>query len=450
MQKKIARILIAIFALATIWGVFFFARAILEARPNDNLLHVPQDATFVARINGHKLLKDGFQTVILEEDDKVVHLLRELYERRTEDQEERVRLGIDFNSDIVLFDKVYDKEHIFGILLNLSHPSRFNKHIMGVLNRGQVASSRDNVGIILSMDHTKKSSLSMMDLRILADNILLQKSSLNLQQKLAFQDETSIARTWSENGLLHEGEIFNASNLNFDLKDEKLLITGDVKMTLHEHEQLNIRLRPKGIHLTAKAISTVVKDSLSVLFKEFNLPTGELCGVSMNYYGMKIVTTPKLAVVPHFDAILKFDNDFKLRPTLDSLHSAGDINLERYHFEYGGENFYWKQLSPNTIYLGLESKPDIINNKSKEVLNLQGDISNLTKVDGHGLFRQILEFNPKYAAGKSLSSKIRDCNLSVKRLGNNRYGLKGEIEFIDDQHAINSILSFLIESHIIN
>ncbi len=456
-KNRITRFLIGIFALTMFWGIFMVSRFILEISDNENLKHVPADARFVMVLNGRRLLEEGFNTVILAEDEGIIRLIEELYKRKSQGKQERARLGIDYNSDIVFFSKNYDSVLVDGLIINLDQPHLFRKNIGEFISKNQAYSANDHVGVILTQhDMEGQRNLTAADLQIQAAKVLQEESSVLNEYSNRQRDENSIATTISNDGFLRESDLIRNTNLSFDLTENKVTVSGKVDLKLHMHQHLSKRLSPDGIHFTAKALSRNVKDSISQYFAGFNLPTEHLCGISLNYHGVKIVDDPTLLYIPLIDALMKFDQPVDFHAELDSLEAKWnaseyeDVFKQSGHsFEYGGIKFYWQQYEDNSIYIGLQEVPKIIDYGGNEVFLLDGRLDRLTNIESTKRMQRILDFFPQYTASKALSLKINTCHISITQDKGDHYNMSGEIDFIKDQHAINAFLSFLIESQVL-
>ena len=434
-----------------LWGAFAVSSLLLEQHNNNNVDFIPENSVFVARIDGRKLLKEGLSSVILEEDNEIISLIEKLTTDRADTSGISNRPGINFNSDIIFFTVLNGNNKLFGALFNLNSPKRFNKNIPNLLNHHQSYSSNEHIGIIISESVINDIvPFNKKELKSIAVDLLKEKQDFPFEEVLSFQDNNTMAKTWSNKGFLKNGDVFSNSNLSFAVNEHLLNLKGTLEISTNKKSLLSNKIKPKGTHLTILQLSEAANDSISKLLNEFNLEAANLNGLSINFYGTEIIEEPSFVIVPKFDALLYFESSFDVKRNIDSLTVQGII--EEYtedYVLYGGCKFYYDQIDAQTIYIGKSKNPEYLDFDKSSIVEVSGSLEPLTLITGTGIMKKFIEIISIFSASKDLSGKIDEIDLSIKKGSENTVQLEGELIFKKGFYPLNSILKFALEGQLI-
>lgn len=445
-MRKIKKLTATVFTLAMLWGAFFFGRLIFEISPNNNLHYIPEEASFVARIDGRQLFEKGIRSVVLEEDEDIVRLIEEIFERKSGTDEIK-DLGIVYHSDIVFFTTIIDEQTINGFIFNLSNNKHFKDNIGSVINKNQTFAYHNNVGIILGFTEESK-RMSIADLQIQADIILKEESSFDFS-RIEMDDKVAF-KSWSSRGLMAEGEAISGTDLSFYVDDTEIKIKGKVELKKQAIATETRTLKPSHTHISSVVISEALNDSINSFLTDLGLMEAEVSAISLNYQGTEIVEEPSFFIVPLIDLLITTSNPYDLQSSLDSLALyEEDIELLSNHFKYGGKSFYFEQISDNQFYIGVTKKPVFIDRKKDVLFEVNGSLAPLTSFYGKGMMRRFLELIPIYSASKDLTLKIDKANIRLLASDNNSGNIEGNVRFKKENFALNALVHFAIEGHII-
>jgi hypothetical protein len=446
-MRKIKKLTATLFTLVMLWAAFFFGRLIFEISPSNNLNYIPEDSYFVARIDGRQLFEKGIKSIVLEEDEDIVRLIEEIFQRKS-GTEEIEDLGIIYHSDIIFFNKEIDNERISGFIFNLSSEKNFSKNIESILNSNQTFAYHNQVGVILGFVNKDSHSMSVQDLQIQADNILKATSSFDLA-KLEMIDRT-VFRSWSSRGLIQEGEAISSTNLSFKVEDTEINVDGSVELKESAVSDELKTLAKSHTHISSVVISEGMNDSINSFLIDLGLPETRVSAISLNYQGTEIVEEPSFFIVPLIDLLITTSEPYDLNSALDTLGLYDDdIEVLSNHFVYGGKSFYFDQLNDHQFYIGITKKPKYSERKKNILFEVNGSLAPLTSFYGKGMMRRFLELIPIYSASKDLTLKIEDVDIQLLDTGNNAGDIKGEIRFKKENFALNALVHFAIEGHII-
>ena len=431
-----------------LWGSFYVAKLALEIIPNNNINFIPKEAKFVAKIDGRQLFEKGFRSIVLDEDHEIITLMDEILNRKASGEEQK-SLGIAFHSDIIFFRVEIRNEDVEGYIFNLSSQKKFQENISSILKKNQTSAHNKKVGIILSLTEGKESKIELEDLQIQADLMINKKSSFDLK-KIAPDKDNSVLQSWYNTGLIDDDGIITNSEVNFQLLDNAIHVNGDLEFEGHKPSEKRQRLHPKNTHLTSTIVSSEITDSINVFFKALNLKEADIRAISINYHGTEIVEEPSFFIVPYIDLLIETHTDYDIKPSIDSAAVIdSDISFNENYFEYGGKKFYFEQISPKLFYIGVTENPEIEQMENDIYLDCSGSLTHLTRFYGEGIMRKFLEIIPLYSASRDLASKIESVEIKIKTTKGNKGNLHGEIIFNDESYALNALIHFAIDGHII-
>lgn len=430
------------------WGAFYVIKLVLETTPSNNLKYIPKNAQFVAKIDGRQLFEQGVRSIVLDEDQEIIRLIDQIFERKT-GSDERKDLGIAFKSDLIFFKLDIKDENISGFLFNLSNPKNFQNNISSILQKNQTFAKRDHVGIVLHLTETDENNIGIADLQIQGDQLLKEESDFDLDN-LSDSNDKTLLHSWSKRGLLEDGGIVANSNLSFEITDNKILIDGNLAFEDLKPSKKRKRLKAKNTHLTSTIVSPGLADSINLFFSGLNLPEADINSISINYHGTEIVEEPSFFIVPYVDMLIETNKPYQLNAALDSAALAeSDIELHDDFFKYGGKTFHYKQLSSALFYIGITQNPEIETIDDGLFLELSGSLSHLTQFYGEGIMRKFLEIIPIYSASKELASKIDEVDFKISKISPDKGKVNGEILFKKENYALNALIHFAIDGHLL-
>lgn len=416
-----------------------------QEHTNENHAYIPVDATFAARIDGRKLIKTSISSILLNEDEEIIELLIEAF--KDEHDTELKSVGISLNSDVILFNQTDQGHRLIGLLFNLDSPKVFKKNIKFFMGENHVSASNEGVGLVyFELDNAETKGLSKKYLQKKADKLLLTKSKFNFKL-LEGKNENSIAQTWSKDGLLGDVNVAHNTKLSFIVNEKELIIDGYIAMNKDANSNFSKDIKPKGLHVSTDQIASIVNDSLTSFFSKLKIPEAQISSFSLNYYGLELITEPRLFPAPKFDALISFKNDFALEVVLDSmLNSEYSTRIDKRTISYYGLVIHYDLINSKTLYVGTSDEVEYIEHDSKTSFLVTGSPSYITKVEGGGIMKNIFEMVPIYTISREFLGRMDALEIRIDSPKNGKSKVHAVIQFKKNEYALNSVLKLLIQA----
>jgi tRNA(His) 5'-end guanylyltransferase len=100
------------------------------------------------RLDGREIAENTLFSIFLEsKDEELLTLMQESFTKTLKQEGRFKNYGIDYLSDIILFEVPYDNYKIQGILVNISNTRLFTKNLTDL---NVAFALKDDVGVILS------------------------------------------------------------------------------------------------------------------------------------------------------------------------------------------------------------------------------------------------------------------------------------------------------------
>jgi hypothetical protein len=439
----ITKVVATLFLILVLWGIYAITSLTLAESDNNNLNYIPEDASVAIKIDGRKLMKMSYSSVLFHEDEEVIDLIRESLERQG--TEEYAPTGIQFNSDILVFISTVDGHKLSGILLNLNSTNLFDNNIHEYLSANTGYASMDNVGLILSeISNSDNNQLSPAQLKTIAKEYLVSPSKFD-KKRIEFNssEESMILKAWFQPELSE-----TAANVSISVNDKKVSVLGKINLSNYQGEEL-YKLEPEGLHFNGTHFNEMIADSIDALLHEIDPTIPKLKAISINYFGIEIITDPIFFPAPNFDALLSFESNVNLSSTVDSLQKINALKkIGPTSFNYNGLVLNYEQVDSSTVFIGLSETPSLVNTKNKYAFEFNGDIKNVTRIEGRGMMKKIIEMSPLYQSSATIAEEISSVNFVIENNSSKAYNIKGELEFENNEHALNSILKFLMSNQL--
>lgn len=430
----------AVTSITLLWILFFAAQSFLVRPLNPNVGYLPEKTTAELRIDGKKLISEGFTALFLSDESETQALLEKLL-NQSKKQNKSLQLGINFLSDVYLFEEEFQNREVSGVLLNLRDPKLFKKNIHTHLNKNQVFSSNDEVAVILSFK--EKENINAADLQVHAD-MILQQTKVNRKHFAESQNLLDFSFSKPQRSEL---SAFESGSFSINIKIDTVLSKGEIELDESIKPLLRHQLKPKGFHATITTLSEPLRDSLEGIYELFNIGN-RIDGISMNYYSLEIKEVPRLYLIPKLDALFHFEAEISKKSFIDSLQNSDVFDtIAPTKIVYGEQNYYYEVIDANTVFIGVNKPNNNILSSEDLLFHFQGDPAKLTTLEGTGMMRKLVEIISFFAASKNLFEAIESVDLRIMGRGANN--LDGTIVCKDEQSALRLITQFLFDANLI-
>jgi hypothetical protein len=439
-KKAFASFLSMIVLFSITWMILLFSQGILEKNENKNVNYVPKDVQFALRIDCRELAGETLFSVFLEsKDEEILQLMQETFAENKSSEKKWIQDGVDYLSDIVIFQIDYESTPLNCVLLNISNEGLFKKTHT---SESEICAVKDGVGILIPLIKASKKS----ELQAFANKIISSPQN----------GEYSSSIHHPQAGRLIEALVLtkNKSTFSLELANNSLLLNGEIafnpNIVVHP---IHKKLQAKGLHITTSLIPSELSDTLNSWLKQFGVKIPAFKELSLNYMGTSIFNhTSGFFIVPQMELYIECLAPFDIKSLTesDSIAHYFDYKLKEGWIEIQDEKLYYAQLSPTSFYIGVSKNPTFTNAPKNNYLLISGKLSMLTEVKSEGWANTILEMIPQYRAGKTFANRAEKIDFSIVRMNSQKAKIRGDIQFKTGFYPMNEVLKLLITGKLIN
>lgn len=433
--SKFYSIILVIVISALFMMMFFIVDSIRMMDNNENLLYVPSNTVFAAKINTSSLLKLTANELISTKDKELLDQMEDLDFQSGDNPFN----GINFASNIYFFIVPFEHEYVEGFVFNLSDKEIFQEYYF---KEGKYAAyATKEVGVLLLKDLNSVNSIEAKKLSQLAENIL--ESPQNSALKIDFSDDDAVISTWSTNPT---EKLPFSNNLELSFDSNKILLDGN--MSVHGSDKAEfIYLERNGISMATGLIPTDVNDSLNRFLGSIGVNNEvQIKSFSANYSGVNFEQAEALTINPQIELLINLDkplNWTELENKLELQKFIRKTDSSKYIFSEVAFSVLQPEENQLLIYTGI--KPSERENRN-ELFEFSGDPSLIFKVGGNSPYGQFLNFIPLFRSGRILTNATEVVEIKVVPLGHDQYKVNGVIQFKPGYSPIIELIRFLNSS----
>lgn len=436
------------FILFIAWLFLLVFQSILKENANVNIRHIPKDATFAMRLDGKEIAERTLFSIFLEtKDPTVIELLQDVVTQNFKKNGGFKNYGVDFLSDVVIFEIPYKNSTVQGMLLNVSNDHLFRKNL--TITK-KIFAYKNNIGVVL-FDSEKNKKFSAVELKGLATKIVLNMQEKSDSPFKNSQGSGKFIETYTKGSFFGESSYFGRSNVLFELQENSLLLSGNISMNAKQPNTLIEILKPQGLHISSSIIPANVSDSLNQWLSRYNASIPPIKQFSINFKGTKIINhSSGFFIIPQMELLITCEGPVSIYKILstEKFHESLDYELNSKFIRFQEDTLYFKQISPNTFYLGITEKPVYGKIINEDIFRMEGSIKPLTHIEGGGLMISFLEMLPIYRASKDLAANTDYIKLIVSKENKKKAKLRGDLHFSDGHSPMNELVKFLLAGQI--
>jgi hypothetical protein len=439
-QSRFKGLLAILISLLFIWGLFYISSLFLKSSINTNLKYFPQDAEITIRLDGKKLVENAaYDLLFVSKDKPVIDKLINYVTQESKDGNVK-KIGIDFLSEIGVFVKPVKNGKIIGVLVNLNDPNEFKENAPSITNAVVGISSKDNVGVLLSYLPPNE-ILSEKELQDIANEIITEKTENPFKSTI---NQNVLAEIKADNPIFGKGTIaISEANNTFTFES-----------TLHAEKSIpnnsTYCLKPVGLHVSCAMIPDnylTVFEQLFPLFNKNQLP--KIKAISWNYQGLNIqeggAHNLGFFVQPLTDMLIEFEKPFHLNKHVQYRENFDKwgIKTSLKGLTIGNQKYIVDSLSPTSYFIGLHAN-NIVKRENPYLLNIEGDISHLLKINGSESISTFIEMIfPAFTSSQDFFKSIENTSIQIKQKGN-QINIKGKVKFKRNKYSYTECLRFML------
>ncbi|MFT5780006.1 MAG: hypothetical protein ACI837_002967 [Crocinitomicaceae bacterium] len=441
-KNSYGRIVGLIILLTVLWGAFFLTQSLLKTGANENQWYVPKNATMVMKIDGRRFLTKGFTEVILDQkDNELIGLLM-----KTVEGEDGEGFGIEYRSETYFFSVPgKDGRAIMGFLMDLNDQELFTENVPTSLSKRQGSAANNMVGIILS--DVNENPLSRKELNAMATGFLQKKSNFDHSKFHLDSEHPEVIQLWAADFKLpHLDVSLKDITIALDIDKDSVTLHGHAEHTMHKMSFWRWGSEDSDLHIQTAYLPDAANKTINEFMSSMGMNTPEISYLSLNHHYTESAQRGNVMVVPNFDATISFADTVVLEKILLAAEENGGIvSLTTDHFEFGGRDFYYKQLAPDQIYIGRNKLTKKICDYGT-LLRISGSMKPFSAVKGSGFMTKMLQLSSMYTSSDKLFSRIDDVNFLVKMKSLGECEISGHICFTEGNSPIDAFLNFIMRS----
>lgn len=439
------RVLASGIILVVLWLNYLLVGFFL--RDDNNSLHqfIPADANISLRINNdvlvRRMLYDLFYQSSFSKDELQVLTFKG-------ESTSLPSLGIDVTKEIVLFYEDWNNKSIVGWLFHISNSDDFEKYSFD--NPSIIKSHNGNLGCALILSSEPSNDEVSLFVQY-ANDLLIPTKDLSQTKRFFSKDpENALIQFFFEG---EKGGFLQKTGINISFKDEKLLINGSGKknpLIDYSVDSLHYIEKPSDIdYLEIKAgeLPDTIRKYVNFLLLNSNIELPVITSQHLMMYGVEIDNIKgSMAVLPKFDAIFRFEENFSFNEVLINISNI-DKNLKnegKNSFSMGTVKYYIQQVSSNEIYIGIHDNPTIHLEPDPYFFQLSGNLSSLFTIEGTGIIAQVAQLIPEVQNSKKFFGSVEEFDIHAQTDVNDEILIDGSMTFPKDKMASLEFFKYLI------
>ncbi len=435
LEFKLKRIFPVLFGLFFLWGTFLLSEFLFAKKTNENAFYIPESAEIVVKMDAKSFFQSAIYDVFLDDKDKEVFSQVEKMAQKDFDNSPWKDAGIDLLSDVIYFEKSVSGGKITGFLFNLTDAKIFKANISSMVSENQFFNANENVGILISTT----SGISDKQVKVFASKALSKK---NVNPKI-FTSENKEGQILAVS--TSSKSPFGKGQMNVQLLSNQLMLEGEFAAQ-NNISTSNWTLKKDGFHLLLGIIPQNLADTLQSKMNAdgFNLP--KINRLTVNYRGTNIGENN---ILPDGDLLLSFDSKLDRKALVENqipwqkLGFVVEASTPNGLLLIKEEKAYTLRILDDfTLFFGSNTS-NLLQKKNTDLFLVEGDLTNITEINGGGLMTVGLNFYPPYKASKTLFQSLSVAEIKFKAM-NGKNKLTGKFAFKNEKTVVTEMLRFLL------
>lgn len=413
-------------SLAGIWIIIVFIDFTNPKNQPSNKELLPKDIELVMTLNTQEVIHTFLYDLLFQSnlDENTAQLFT------IKDRKALNKLGININSEVVLFYDNWKNESARGVLVDISNEGDFKRYPTDKGNT--IKKSNSKYGILLYLDE-KATQESVEHFSKLAENIINKKIKTEKNQQA--KSMIDFQYTGSKDAYL------NHLDLDLDIKNREVHIEGRAKLNTKEVNQkskLHSLIQTKNrdcFEIETSKIPREAMNYLSSAFYEIGIRIPKIQSMQMLVYGVTIDNFDRsMAILPSFDCILRFEETFSIDSAINQMNSNYRtlIDSEQKTISIGSVKYHYKQISGKEIYIGEKVKPNYSLTTSTPVYSVSGNPSALLEIEGQGFIAGFIKVLPPVKYSKQFLNELSDFDITATQVDES-LKIKGIIRVKEDR-----------------
>ncbi len=414
-------------------------------RPSNSELKapIPTQYDWAIRIDASTFVKEELYTILFKsKDEQLLKQLETLFDRKWKSKGKKGQLYIDYQNDIVFYQKTESGNVFNGIIVQTIRPDKCLENITAYLQENQSAKIEDHSLIILTQTVGNKIPKQKL-------NELVSRFSSNEKQVFLVAKDLN-RRNLLELNINKLTSIEEIKNLQIGIYSENKSLTfnGNFTAIENENEKTNTSLYSisgKGMKIYSHVIPKMVNDSILNFFKLKDLT--KITGLSVDYQGVfmddavaGMYSQANYTPIPLLNSVLEFEKPI----TVAQL--TANLSKELYRTEgkitFTKAVYFVKQIDEKSIFIGLN--PETVKKKiQKDYFYMGGDFSSLFNLKATYFITAFFEAMSPVKSSKEFLSKTKNIEFTANKKGE-KGKITGQFLFKDENQPLNEITKLML------
>lgn len=424
-KRFLASILVLVVTTASI-GIFFIL-TIFQPAPITAAAPIPEGTDWIFKLDLNAIGKETLYDILFQsKDEQAIASIRKIIAERNSYKTKVYPLGVSLKTNLVAYQITENNTKYTCFLVKLDRPDLFEKNWKKVLGKNQLATVKDNWGLIVS----SKDSREQMKLRA---EKWINSSDLELERE--------------NNHIVFHSNKNLGVNCAINVKQDKLLIDGTANISENAIDSYPFDVEHSGIYIHSAKITPSLQATLEQTRIGKIIDFTKVEGVSLNYSGvflesekpdfegvMGILPIPQVNMVIHSNSLLNSDSIYNKFPK--SVQSESGI------INFGTVKYYIVQLDSKTVFVGI-NKTSVRKEMNANLFEISGDFTKMTTITSESTFVTAMATNAgPVRLTTSFLHEIKQGELIMTKGSNGKNTIKGMIHFKKGKSALSSFLRY--------
>lgn len=438
-SKKIGLSSLVIVLAIISMGIFTISDFLLPSKIIENA-PIPKQYDWAVRIDASTFVKEELYSIIFQsKDEKLLNQLSNLIDRKWKSNGKNGGLYIDYQSDIIFYQKTENGLVFNGIILKTKRPTKCEQNISNYLRENQIAKVKNNSLIIVSQNSGKLLS------KVALTKLIEQFSAVDGSVEFI---ETKQQRDLLQLNMRNSSNLESVSDIKLGVRNSKNSISmyGTFSYTHSNttYEPL-YSIEGKGVKIYTYAIPKQFNDSIIDFFKLRS--TYEITGISLDYHGLimeeaveDMYSKANFTPIPMINGVFQFNSPITVEQLLKNIPDHFKVNPGKITFNE--VSYSIKQIDKQSIFIGLDVSTVEQKNQSNYIY-LGGNFSKIFNLKASYFITTFFEAMPAVKTTKSFLSKTKKVEFKAN-INGNKGTISGQFLFEDESHALNEVTRLFI------
>jgi hypothetical protein len=416
--------------------LIFICLNILSTNQNNPLVPIPEDASWVLRLDAESFVKkEVYNTLFADKDDAFILKVRELIDKNFNGESDKKSLRIDPREDIVLYGIERNNKSYMLIAVQTKDADAFTENIQAYCKANQAGKALGQCGLFIQQIKGKKNRAELE--KVLAD--VLNQPFKELKKAAPEKNEfiaLDLKKLPSKSG-------FSSMKLSIQHQDKSINLEGEITYPKKLHPSLKFGLKPEGVYIYSRFIPEALPDTLLNFlpdglphFKDIEAYAVDFKGTYLEDPKDSLPSIVGFLPTPVMNLIIQSKHECKVEDLWEAFPES--VRRKNLTLNFGNTVFHLKQLSATTYFIGVDPNA-IISYSGNDVFFITGHLEKSTKIYGSTFVTAFIENMGPVKAFNDFLNSSESIHIEIKPKKGSLYSINGKINFKQDKHPLHEM-----------